>query len=69
MFSQANSDVTEGVITTRSNRMKFRLAWRTSTMTFYSARLTDLAYSGQFKGKTWLPYTRIVQYMDLIDKW
>ena len=39
------------------------MAWR------YSARLTDLAYSGQFKGKTWLPYTRIVQYMDLIDKW
>ena len=22
--------------------------------------------SGQFKGKTWLPYTRIAQYMDLI---
>ena len=45
------------------------MAWRTSAMTFYSARLTDLAYSGQFKGKTWLPYTRMVQYMDLIDKW
>ena len=24
------------------------------------------AGSGQFKGKTWLPYTRIAQYMDLI---
>ena len=24
-------------------------------------KLTDLAHSGQFKGKTWLPYTRIAQ--------
>ena len=29
-------------------------------------KLTDLAHSGQFKGKTWLPYTRIAQYMDSI---
>ena len=29
-------------------------------------KLTDLAHSGQFKGKTWLPYTRIAQYMELI---
>ena len=27
-------------------------------------KLTDLAHSGQFKGKTWLPYTRIAQYTD-----
>ena len=24
-------------------------------------KLTDLAHSGQFRGKTWLPYTRIAQ--------
>ena len=29
-------------------------------------KLSDLAHSGQFKGKTWLPYTRIAQYMELI---
>ena len=31
-----------------------------------AVKLTGLAHSGQFKGKTWLPYTRIAQYMDSI---
>ena len=31
-----------------------------------AVKLTGLAHSGQFKGKTWLPYTRIAQYMESI---
>ena len=39
-----------------------RVQWPSTAV----SKLTGLAHSGQFKGKTWLPYTRMAQYMDSV---